>query len=937
LSQYVRTGTVPGNQKTEEALLERRVAKGNGEEGEVRYLRPPGPKRLKGLVILCVLVAVLGIVSKGSGWLVEWLWMGEVGYRQVFLRLLSVKILLFAAAALPVFFYLWVNLRIAVRHRHLTVVEMKASGASGLYEFQASPRVLTVSIILFSLVPALGFGIAFASGWDTFIRFLWGGSFGGTDPLFGKDIGFYLFRLPFYETLQGSLTVLTFLALPITFLGYVLTRQIALNPPLVVNRRMFRHLSVLLVLFIAAWAGGYYLNVFGLLYQKRGVVYGAGYTDFHVVRVALWIMIAGSAVLVALILQNMGRMQFKPVLFGVAGYVALMAILLGIVPAIVQSYIVQPNELAMEKPFLANNIKFTRQAYLLDRIEERPFRGDNNLTLATVSGNQDTLKNIRLWDWKPILQTFKQTQEMRLYYHFYQVDVDRYHLPGEEYRQVMLSGRELSEQVLQQARTWVNEHLEFTHGYGLAMAYVSETGENGLPRMVVKDLPPESKAIKIDRPAIYYGENMAGYAIVRSGVEEFDYPRGDKNVYTRYDGTGGIPVGSLWKRMLFAWHLLDSNILVSGYIKPESRIQMYRTVRDRVGRIAPFLSLDPDPYLVVSQGRLVWIQDGYTISSRYPYSEPYSTRLNYIRNSVKAVVDAYNGSVAFYASDPEDPVLKAYARAFPGSFKAFSEMAADLKEHVRYPEDLFRIQADRLTTYHMTDPRVFYNKEDVWALPTQKHSADNQTEMEPYYALIRLPGSEQLQYLLMQPMTPLKKANMVAWMSAACDFPDYGQLVLYQLPKDRLIYGPMQIEAMIDQEPGVSQQLSLWDQRGSRVIRGNLLVIPIENSFLYVEPVYLVAEQVNIPQLVRVIVAYGNKVSMQPTLEEAIRGVFGSVSAPAVSATPVARAAQAPATASVDALGKARKEFQQAEEALRRGQWTEFGRAMESLKKLLGK
>jgi uncharacterized membrane protein (UPF0182 family) len=917
---------------------------GDGEEGEGRRSTPPNPRRVKGIVVVCLIVAALGIVSKGSGWLVEWLWMREVGYTQIFVRLFSIKVLLFFAAALPVFFFLWVNLKVAVRHRHLTVVDMKASRSPDFYEFQASPKILTLSIMFFSVIPALGFGIALASGWDNFIRFFWGGPMGAVDPVFGRDIGFYLLRLPFYETLQSASAVLAFLSLPITFLGYLLTRQVALNPPFVMNRRMFRHLSILFSLFIAAWATGYYLNLFDLLYQKRGVVYGAGYTDFHVVRPALWIMIVASALFISFVLWNMRRAQIKPVLIAAGGYVVLMIVAVGIVPSVIQSYVVQPNELALEKPFLAHNIALTRQAYGLDKVEERPFQGGSDLSLAAVSANQDTLKNIRLWDWKPILQTFRQTQEMRLYYRFHEVDVDRYRLPGDQYRQVMLSGRELSEQVLQQARTWVNEHLEFTHGYGLTMAYVSETGEGGLPRMLIKDLPPASPLIKLDRPAIYYGENMGGYAIVRSGVEEFDYPKGDKNVYTRYDGTGGIPIGTLWRRALFAWHLLDSNILVSGYIKPESRIQLYRTVRERVARIAPFLSLDPDPYLVVSEGRLFWIQDGYTISSRYPYSEPYSDRLNYIRNSVKTVIDAYNGSVTFYAADPGDPILRAYTGAFPGAFKPFSEMPPDLRGHVRYPEDLFKVQTDRLTTYHMTDPRVFYNKEDVWALPAQKHSGDSQAEMEPYYALIRLPGTKELQYLLMQPMTPLKRANMVAWVSAACDFPNYGKLVLFQLPKERLIYGPMQIEAIIDQEPAVSQQLSLWDQRGSKVIRGNLLVIPIENSFLYIEPVYLVAEQVNIPQLIRVIVAYGSKVSMQPTLEEAIRAVFGGVSTPAASATPAvssaptALSAQAPGTPpSLEALGKARKEFQAAEEALKRGQWAEFGRAMESLKKALGK
>ncbi len=909
------------------------VMRGNGGEGDTGQ----EVQRARGVKIVIaagLLLLLLGLASKGTGWVVDWLWMGEVGYKQIFMRLLSVRLLLFAVTAIPVFIYFWVNLRIAIRRRHMAVVDLRLS-STDVYEFRASPMGLSISVFAFSLVPALIFGLVLSSEWDTFIRWFWGGPFGVKDPVFGADIGFYVFRLPFIETIRSALSVLTFLAMPITFLGYLLTNQVALNPAVPISRRMFTHLSILFILFLAAWGSGYYLDIFGLLNQKRGAVYGAGYTDYHVVRAALWIMMAGTAALALLVLANLGRMRLKTVIVGAASYIALMIVALGIVPAIVQSYVVLPNELSLEKPFLRHNITFTRQAYGLDKVEEREFPAAGDLSMAALSRNQETLRNVRLWDWRPVLQTFRQTQEMRLYYRFHQVDVDRYHFPEEGYRQVMLSGRELSEQVVQQARTWVNQYLEFTHGYGLAMSYVSETAEGGLPRMVVKNVPPESALLKIDQPAIYYGENMPGYSIVRTGVEEFDYPKGDKNVYTRYGGTGGIPVGTFWRRLLFSWHLFDSNLLISSYVKPESRIQLFRSVRERVGRIAPFLSLDPDPYLVVGEGKLYWIQDCYTTTSGYPYSDPYSPSVNYVRNSVKAVVDAYNGSVSFYVSDPNDPILAAYASAFPGSFKPLASMAEDLKAHVRYPEDLFRIQIDRFTTYHMTEPRVFYNKEDVWALPTQKTGA-NTGEMEPYYALIRMPGQEQLQFLLMLPMTPLRKANMVAWIAAMCDLPDYGKLLVYRLPKDRIIYGPMQIEAMIDQEPAVSQQLSLWDQRGSRVSRGNLLVIPIEDSFLYVEPVYLIAEDVNIPQLIRVIVAYGSKVSMQPTLEEAVRAVFGNVTAAPSPQAALTKAA-APTKVTEDSLSRVRKAFQQAEDALKRGQWAEFGRAMEALKALIGK
>ncbi len=851
--------------------------KGNGGEGgSATGVNMPNPRIVKLFGAFVLFLVLIALVSKASGWLVDWLWMKEVGYSPLFLRLIWIKLLLFAAAGAPVFLYLWINLKIAAGSQKAGFLRVQGPDMADVYEFGARPLRIGLLSVAVSLLVALLFGLGFSADWDTFIRCIWGGQFGRPDPVFGMDIGFYVFRLPAFEAIQKSLSFLAFLTMPFTFLGYVASRQVALSTASFKNGRMFVHLSILFVIFLVVWGSGYLLDIFALLYAKRGAVFGVGYTDYHVVRLGLLAMASATALLAALVLVNLKQRRLAVVLGGIAAYLVLMVVVLGIIPALVQSYIVQPNELALERPYLEHNIRLTRQAYQLDRVEERPFSAVNDLSLGAISRNNDTLKNVRLWDWKPVLQAFRQTQEMRLYYRFYQVDVDRYLLPGEGYRQVMVSGRELSEQVLQQARTWVNQYLEFTHGYGLAMCYVSETTEGHLPRMVVKDLPPESPLLKINQPAIYYGERTAGYRIVRTGVEEFDYPQGDKNVYTRYSGKGGIPLSSFWRKLLFSWQLVDSNILVSNYITPESRVQLYRTIRERVSLIAPFLSLDPDPYLVVSEGRLFWIQDCYTTSSRYPYSDPYSSRLNYIRNSVKAVIDAYNGSVTFYVSDPEDPILSAYARAFPGTFKPLAALSEDLTGHIRYPEDIFRIQVDRLMTYHMTDPRVFYNREDVWALPSQKHGSESSL-MDPYYTLIRLPGQQKLQFLLMLPMTPFKKENMVAWIAAGCDRPDYGKLINYRLPKDRLIYGPTQIEAMIDQEPTISQQLSLWDQRGSRVIRGNLLVIPIENSFLYVEPVYLIAEEVNIPQLIRVIAAYGNRVVMQPSLDEAIRAVFSGL------------------------------------------------------------
>jgi uncharacterized membrane protein (UPF0182 family) len=509
--------------------------------------------------------------------------------------------------------------------------------------------------------------------------------------------------------------------------------------------------------------------------------------------------------------------------------------------------------------------------------------------------------------------------------------VDRYHLK-DGYHQVMLSARELAAQLPPKAQTWVNEYLQFTHGYGPVMNFVSKKSSEGLPDYIIDNIPPESAFnMKLDQPAIYYGEKTPGYRIVATKVKEFDYPQGNQNVYTSYQGKGGILLDSLWKRALFAWTQSDINILLTSYLGPDSRIQIWRNVRERVARIAPFLELDRDPYLVLSEGKLYWVQDAYTVSDRFPYSAPYEKafdHLNYIRNSVKAIVDVYNGSVQLFVMDPRDPVLAVYRQAFPGAFKDLAQMPSDMKKHLRYPEDLFAIQADLYRTYHMTAPQVFYNQEDLWDFPQEKY-AGSAIQVQPYYILMRLPGTEALQYLLMTPFTPQNRDNMIAWMAAKCDLPQYGHLIVYQLPKKRLTFGPIQIEAMIDQNTLISEQLSLWDQKGSRVIRGNLIVIPIDNAFLYVEPVYLIAEGVNIPQLKRIIVIQGDKVVMEPTLMQALQAVFGATK-------PESKAISAQVQKNeTRELIRAKEEFAKAQKALELGKWQEFGKAMEKLKKTL--
>jgi uncharacterized membrane protein (UPF0182 family) len=558
----------------------------------------------------------------------------------------------------------------------------------------------------------------------------------------------------------------------------------------------------------------------------------------------------------------------------------------------------------------------------LDQIDERSYDASTDLTFADVMQNDQTLRHIRLWDWRPLMQTYRQLQEIRLYYQFYDVDIDRYHLDG-GYHQVMLSARELAPQLPARADTWVNRHLQYTHGYGLVMSRVSQEGTEGLPQFLIQDLPPVSRqGLTVTQPALYYGEHMDSYRIVNTTLEELHYPQGDDNVYTHYDGQGGILLDTWWKRLLFAWDRLDINLLLTAYITPESRIQLWQSVQERIRRIAPMLSLDADPYLVLSHGKLYWIQDAYTTSRYFPYAEPYERGWNYIRNSVKIVVDAYEGSVTFYVIDEADPVLKVYRQALPELFLSLDQMPDTLQQHLRYPVGLFKAQIEKFRTYHMTLPQVFYNNEDLWTQPREKY-AGRSIPLEPYYILMRLPGEADLQFLLMTPLTPENRDNMIAWVAAKSDLPDYGELIVYKLPKERLIYGPMQIEARIDQEPLISRRLSLWDQRGSQVIRGNLMVIPIDHSFLYVEPVYLIAEETNIPQLRRVIVAYGKHVAMEPTLDEALRAVFGKE-----PRRPEAVAAEVPPGQQLQLQSAIRD----AEQALEQGDWSAFGNAIESLK-----
>ena len=854
-----------------------------------------------------LLIVLLTLVD----WIAELLWFRALGYEDVFWRLLFASVAMFAIAFIPVFAYVLLNLLVLAR---LAAVP------------QPNGRRFTPLLIIGSTATAAFFGFLFSGEWDRFLRLVWAQDFGSSDPIYFRDIGFYLFVLPFLNLVQTRVVLLTLggtllLALAYFRMGglrFDARRYVAADP------KVLRHLIANAVLLLSALAFGYYLDRFGLLTRSAGAVFGAGYTDIHVLLVGLWVALAATVALICVLIGVAVTNTPRFAVFGVGIYLIILLAALEVIPAGFQRLIVEPNELALETPFLRHNIALTRAAYGLDNIDVRFHSTEAKLDIAQLRENQSTIDNIRIWDHRPLSQTFRQLQQIRTYYAFSDVDVDRYWING-DYRQVMLAARELSADLPGKGNSWVNRHLQYTHGYGLAMCLAAEKDDQGGPIFLVEDLPPKGPPdLTVSRPEIYYGTEMRSYQFVPTDVKEFDYPLGDQNVYTNYAGHGGVLLDSFWKKALFASHQFDVSIVLSSYLSPQSRIQLWRTVHESVSLSAPFLKLDRDPYLVVDQGRLFWIQDAYTVADGFPYSEPAEDGFSYIRNSVKVVVDAYEGDVHFYVIDPEDPVLRAYRAAMPSLFRPLDEMPAGLRKHLRYPRDFFEVQVDKFNTYHMTEPQVFYNREDVWAAPREKFGG-KAIEMEPYYVLMKLPGEDRLGFLLMIPVTPRNRDNMIAWIAARSDFPGYGQMIVYKLSKDSLILGPLQIEAMIDQDTTIARQLTLWDQRGSRVTRGNLLVIPIDESFLYVEPVFLLAEGTNIPQLKRVIVSDGSRLAMESTLADALQVVFGErPSTPEESTV----APQASTSGPREALSDA-------EQALRRGDWTAFGHAWEQLKSLL--
>ncbi|HVM98227.1 MAG TPA: UPF0182 family protein, partial [Candidatus Acidoferrales bacterium] len=869
---------------------------------------------------------------------VDWLWFDSLGLGAVFSTVWHTQVAAFAAAAALTAVVLAINGLLAVRMPVVRTGGLRLlrpnGGGEGPVFVELTPDVLPWRLIIPTAAVMLGVfvGMAQAGNWQIWQRWLNAVPFGRSDSLFANDLGFYVFAIPLFELARDWAFLVLFLSAVFAAAIYWARGGVQIDergPRL--GPSVIRHLSVLLALFFLIKAVDYWLQRYGLLYGSNGVVSGAAYTDVHLRLPLLTVLAALSLFAGMLCAANVGaRGSRLPVAAVVLVFGA--SFLDGVVPSLFQSYRVKPDELRLEAPYIAQTIESTRYAFGLSNVTIKPFRAEGTLTPTVIGENSATIQNLRWWDPRPLLDSYRQLQEIRLYYDFKDIDVDRYTIDG-RYQQVLLSARELNQSRLPaDAQTWINQRFKFTHGYGVAMSPVNRFDEEGLPHFYIKDIPPlssiASPETKIERPEIYFGEATRNYVVTGGGTTEFDYPKGQENVYTTYQGHDGVSLASLWRRALFAWHFGDLKLLISGNVTESSRILFRRLVHERINHVAPFLVLDRDPYLVIDGGRLLWVQDAYTTSDGVPYSQRTQGGINYIRNSVKIVVDAYDGTPTFYVADADDPIIRTYQNIFPTLFRSLDTMPASLRQHLRYPEDLFVVQASMYGTYHMTDPEVFYNKEDQWSFPQESYDG-NAVTMQPYYTIMRLPDEKSEELVLMLPMVPNGRDNMIAWLAARCDGPHYGTLIEYAFPKERLIYGPAQIEARIDQDTTISQQLSLWNQTGSRVIRGNLLVIPIDDTLLYVEPLYLRAEKRELPELKRIIASAGDRVVMSQNVESLLAALVGAPSKPPATTASVQPAVPKPeATATTTAL----QHYQQALDALRRNDWRKFGVEMDALR-----
>ena len=844
-------------------------------QGLVRDLDVTGwPRRLKWILLVLGIVLVLFGLNWGRSLYTDWLWFSDLGYQQVFLKVVTTKIYLFLVGGLLFAAIAGGNLYFVFRATRGVGPSLPAWGIPP-ERYPVWRQVLTwISV---GIVGLIGWSVAggVARQWDSILRFLSATPFNQLDPIFQKDLGFFVFYLPvLHFTQKWLLGVLILVTVMVAVLYYLLFR---LRGEVSTSSSRFRvHLTRLGIFIFLLLAVGHWLGRYDLLYSTSGAVVGVGYTEANAGLPVHYLMTC-VAVLSGILLAFGPRLTY----WAIGLWFGINIVVGSGLPMLVQRLYVEPSEFAREEPYLANHIQLTRQAYGLDQLESRSHPATGIVDPLTIAQNQGTVQNIRLWDEGPLLDSYNQIQFFRLYYDFLSVTTDRYLIDG-QLRQVMLSTREIAaEKLPKEAQRWVNRNLQFTHGYGVAMSPVTEIGSGGRPAFFLKDVPPQGK-IPLERPEIYYGLKSLDSIITHTGMQEFNYPGPDGPVYTRYDGKGGVLLSSLFRRLLYAWQFRDINILISGEIAPDSLIQYRRTVPERFSAIAPFLLRDENPYVVVADGRLFWIQDAYTVTDGYPYSTSWQGQFNYIRNSVKTVIDAYDGTVDFYISDPADPLVLTYQRIFPDLFKSLEEIPEYLEPHLRYPLKLFTVQVQMLLQYHMQDTGVFYNKEDQWDFPLQTSFGRTAT-LQPYYMVARLPGEDREEFLLIQPFTPVDRHNLVAWIAARNDAPRYGELVLFQFPSGRHVDGPNQVEARIDNDAVISEQFTLWGQVGSEVSRGILLVIPLGDSILYAEPVFLKPEALEFPELRRIILSDANKVVMHDTLENSVRALVGEL--PAISST----------------------------------------------------
>ncbi|MFC1691595.1 UPF0182 family protein [Nanoarchaeota archaeon] len=894
-------------------------------------------------VVFGIVIFLFIFLSALAGVYTDYLWFDALGFSQIFIISLFSKLKLFFISAIIFLLFVIINLGISSK-----IINAKKKVIPFKFKF------LIVSILSFLV------GITVSSTWFTVLQYINQVPFNIQDPIFMKDVSFYVFSLPFYSLILVFSMACVVITICLVLLDYIVSMidlkiyfkqelpgeikpNLRLIKDILSKRKEIIHLGILCSLFFVLLAVKHYLSRFSIMYSEQGIVVGAGYSDvvayLPIVKIlmVLAIIIAVLALIWVFYISKQPKLRKRHLVV----YAMILYLLFGfigptVIPGIVQALKVSPNEINLEKPFIENNIKFTRLAYGLADVEEKDFSVKVGLTPEILDDASETIDNVRILDWRPLTKTYKQTQEIRLYYDLSGIDIDRYYIDG-KYTQVMLAPRELDQfQITQNAKTWMNLHMVYTHGFGVVMSPVNKVTKQGLPDYFIKDIPPvyttEDEDLKISKPQIYYGEKDNDFVLVNTRTKEFDFPKGNTNEYINYDGKGGVKLDSFLKKLGFAIRFKDVKILLSSDLSPESKTMFTRHIIKRISTITPFVKLDADPYLVIDKGRLSWIVDGYTISGNFPYSEKFNG-INYIRNSLKIVVDAYDGTVNYYVMDKNEPIIMTYARIFPNQFKGFNKMPEGLKNHIRYPEDLFKIQTIIYSTYHMDDIKVFYNKEDAWQIPTEVYGVGQQVKVEPYYIIMKLPQESNEEFVLMTSFSPIKKDNMVAWMAARSDGENYGKLILYKFQKDKLIYGPLQIEAKIDQDSEISKQLTLWSQQGSRVTRGNLLIIPINDSILYIEPLYIQAETGQLPELKRVLVSDGVSVVMEENLAEALKALFGETKKPTKEdATKIELIED---KSSIELIEDAQAYYTLIEDSMREGDWTGIGDNFDKLGNVL--